>query len=142
MYTKFQHNVRMIGRSKFRCGLAYFRSCAHLVIEEGWYIGLIPEHRTCPYCEFCVEDECHFMLECPFYANIRQNFLPNVNHNNLLMNVFYILIASDNLNIIKNTAMYISPSPITRTVTQMFPVKIVPEHLPLLFSGCKYGTKR
>jgi len=35
-----------------------------------------------------------------------------------------------------------SPPPITRTVTQVFPVKIVPEHLPLLFSGCKYGTKR
>ena len=34
------------------------------------------------------------------------------------------------------------PSPITRTVTQVFPVKIVPEHLPLLFYGCKYGTKR
>ena len=36
---------------------------------------------------------------------------------------------------------YSSP-PITGTVTQVFPVKIVPEHLPLLFSGCKYGTKR
>jgi len=35
-----------------------------------------------------------------------------------------------------------SPPPITRTVTQVFPVKIVPEHLPLLFSGFKYGTKR
>ena len=35
-----------------------------------------------------------------------------------------------------------SPPPITRTVTRVFPVKIVPEHLPLLFSGCKYGTKR
>jgi len=36
----------------------------------------------------------------------------------------------------------ITPPPITGTVTQVFPVKIVPEHLPLLFSGCKYGTKR
>ena len=35
-----------------------------------------------------------------------------------------------------------SPPPITRTVTQVFPDKIVPEHLPLLLSGCKYGTKR
>ena len=35
-----------------------------------------------------------------------------------------------------------TPPPITGTVTQVFPVKIVPEHLPLLFSGCKYGTKR
>ena len=35
-----------------------------------------------------------------------------------------------------------SPPPITGTVTQVFPVKIVSEHLPLLFSGCKYGTKR
>jgi len=32
----------------------------------------------------------------------------------------------------------LAPPPITRTVTQVFPVKIVPEHLPLLFSGCKY----
>jgi len=35
-----------------------------------------------------------------------------------------------------------TPPPITGTVTQVFPVKIVPEYLPLLFSGCKYGTKR
>jgi len=35
-----------------------------------------------------------------------------------------------------------APPPITGTVTQVFPVKIVPEHLPLLFSGCNYGTKR
>ena len=37
---------------------------------------------------------------------------------------------------------YLTPPPMTGTVTQVFPVKIVPEHLPLLFSGCKYGTKR
>jgi len=36
----------------------------------------------------------------------------------------------------------VTPPPITRTVTQVFPVKTVPEHLPSLFSGCKYGTKR
>jgi len=74
------------------------------MIEEGRYIGLIPEHRTCHYCETCVEDECHFMLKCPLYTNIRQKYLPNVN-NNLPLNVFYILMASDNVNIIRNIAI-------------------------------------
>ena len=69
-------------------------------------MGLIPEQRTCPYCETCVEDECHFMLECPLYTNIRQKYLPHVN-NNLPLNVFYVLMASDNVNIIRNIAMYI-----------------------------------
>ena len=76
------------------------------MIEEGRYIGLISVHRTCPYCEIYVEDECHFMLECPLYTDIRHKYLPNVN-NNLPLNAFYILMASDNVNIIRNIAMYI-----------------------------------
>ena len=46
------------------------------------------------------------MLKCPLYTNIRQKYLPNVN-NNLPLNVFYILMASDNVNIIRNIAMHI-----------------------------------
>ena len=78
------------------------------MIEEGRYIGLISEQCTCPYCETYVEDKCHFILECPFSTNIRQEYLPNVN-NNLPLNVFfkYILMSSDNVNTIRNIAMYI-----------------------------------
>ena len=93
--------VKLIDLSEFRCCIANFRSCAHnVMIEDGRYMGLIPEQRTCPYCETCAEDEYHFMLECPLYTNIRQKYLPNVN-NNLPLNVFYILMASDNVNIIR-----------------------------------------
>ena len=76
------------------------------MIEEGRYMGLIPEQRTCPYCETCVKDKCHFMLQCPLYTNIRQKYLRNDN-DNLPFNVFYILKASDNVNIIINISMCI-----------------------------------
>jgi len=46
------------------------------------------------------------MLECPLYTNIRQKYLPNVN-NNRPLNLFYILMAPDNVNNIRNIAMYI-----------------------------------
>ena len=45
------------------------------------------------------------MLECPLNTNIRQKYLPNVNYN-LPLNVFYILMASDNVYIVRNIAMY------------------------------------
>jgi len=68
-YANYKHvyevvaHVRMICLSKFRGCLVNFRSCAHNhLIEKGRYIDLNPEHRTCPYCKTCVEDECRMPI--------------------------------------------------------------------------------
>ena len=29
------------------------------------------DERTCPFCNFCVEDEVHFMVDCPIYSDLR-----------------------------------------------------------------------
>lgn len=112
-YINFKHvytaenYVKMVDVSKFRRCLANFRCCAHnLMVEEGRYIGLFREQRTCPYCETCVEDEYHFMLVCPLYSHIRSKYLSSAARN-VSVFLFHDLMSSENVNIVRNVAMYI-----------------------------------
>ena len=44
-----------------------FRISAHkLEIEKGRYIGLKVEDRICQLCKDDIEDEVHFLLQCPY----------------------------------------------------------------------------
>lgn len=57
--------------------LARFR-CAQfpLMMTEGRHLGLEREDRICPCCDLNkLESEQHFLLECPLYADIRQQFI-------------------------------------------------------------------
>jgi hypothetical protein len=52
--------------SQFRCGILPLR------IETGRYISETPEQRICLFCpDNKIEDEKHFLVQCPFYNNIR-----------------------------------------------------------------------
>jgi hypothetical protein len=55
--------------AKFRCGVAPIR------LETGRYENLPVDQRLCPFCENCVEDECHVVLRCPMYADLREPLL-------------------------------------------------------------------
>ena len=47
-----------------------------LCIKTGRYIGIIREDRTCHKCNLVmIENEYHFILQCPFYINIRRQYL-------------------------------------------------------------------
>ena len=37
-----------------------------------------PEERFCKFCEDKVENEIHFIAECPIYADARDTLLPNI----------------------------------------------------------------
>ena len=46
-------------------------SCHPLMIEKGRHQKpvLEPSERKCPYCEFEIKDELHFIITCPEYEN-------------------------------------------------------------------------
>ncbi len=55
--------------TQFRCGVAPIR------IETGRYVNLEVNQRVCFNCNDCVEDECHVLLHCPLYTEVRRTLL-------------------------------------------------------------------
>jgi hypothetical protein len=45
------------------------------------------EERFCPFCPTVVEDEVHFLLDCPIYAYPRDDMMKNILHKNPLFNL-------------------------------------------------------
>ena len=54
--------------------LTKFRISNHkLMVEEDRYRGTDFANRRCIYCDMnCIDNECHFLLECPLYEEIRR----------------------------------------------------------------------
>ena len=59
--------------AQFRCGILPIR------VETGRYVGELLEERLCRFCDLqSVETECHFLINCPFYNDIRTNIFKNI----------------------------------------------------------------
>lgn len=58
---------------ELRCGVA------HLEIETGRWNNIQVEQRVCCSCPDKVEDEQHFLVECPKYAEARQELYQHLN---------------------------------------------------------------
>ena len=61
-------NIKRYHRSlfaQFRCGIL------PLQIEVGRYRNISLCDRICPICECSVEDEIHFLCQCPCYSDAR-----------------------------------------------------------------------
>ena len=89
---KFEEYLH-IKKFTYRQILCKFRISAHsLRIETGRYektknssgnySKLEKENRICKFCNLrMVEDEFHFLLNCPLYSDIRHNFIDNIQRN-------------------------------------------------------------
>ena len=84
-YSKIRRNYELQDYLKFpivktvRSKLTKLRISAHpLEIETGRYSKpCIPkECRFCHFCKTAVEDELHFLYDCPIYKDIRQKYYP------------------------------------------------------------------
>lgn len=66
-----------ISNIKHRIALTRFRCSAHkLNIEEGRYRNIERQERLCTKCNMqIIEDEYHFALVCPFYRDLRLQYL-------------------------------------------------------------------
>ena len=99
--------VSIIDVGKFRTALAKLRCSSHnLMIEYGYY-NIAIEERLCVYCETITEDEYHFLMICPLYAELRNKFISQHFTNNACMNSFYRLMKCENETQIKNLAMFV-----------------------------------
>ena len=73
-HTDYRFTTSKYHRSlltKFRCGVL------DLEINKGRHHNIPREHRLCTYCNLGkVEDEFHFLLECPCYSELRLIYFP------------------------------------------------------------------
>ena len=51
------------------------------MIEKGRHQGLQENQRLCPFCDNQIENEKHFVMECPTYNVLRKNFFDNITDN-------------------------------------------------------------
>ena len=66
IYLLFSVSPRLM--SRFRCG------CHGLHIDTGRFVNTPRDDRVCEVCKSeCVENEHHFLFDCPAYAHIRYN---------------------------------------------------------------------
>jgi hypothetical protein len=90
----------LFGNYSQRKLLTKFRISAHdLEIEKGRYIGLKVHDRKCKLCKIDIEDECHFLLQCPKLEIERIFFLELIgkeykNFNSLDVNNKFIWLMS------------------------------------------------
>ena len=91
--------------------LTKFRIIAHnLQIEKGRYIGVKTKDIICKLCNSRVENETHFLLQCPVLENKRTQIIDNIKNVNINFNnlpnksKLLSLMSSEHNFIIKNTS--------------------------------------
>lgn len=76
----YQHYLNLVKVKKYRFALCRLRCSSHrLEIESGrWHkpVKTPIENRKCKHCKI-VENEFHFLFECPIYTDLRHQYLNN-----------------------------------------------------------------
>ena len=52
------------------------------MIEKGRHLDLQENQRLCPFCDNKIENEQHFVIECPTYNVLRQKLFYDITENN------------------------------------------------------------
>ena len=75
--TEHEPYLNFIRLDKYKFALSRFRLSSHsLAIESGRYNNTPREERLCIHCNMnTIENEYHFLLVCPFYADLRRKYL-------------------------------------------------------------------
>jgi hypothetical protein len=90
---------------KYRIALTKFRCSSHKLAIERLRGKTIRENRFCKYCLnlnlHIVEDEFHFLLVCPLYQNLRDQYISSYIQNISLHTFVYLMCFSKSDKIIK-----------------------------------------
>ena len=73
-------------------------SCHSLEIERGSHYNIESDKRNCRVCRDIIEDEYHFLLICPYYKDIRDQYLPAKYILNPNLHKFNILMSSEKIS--------------------------------------------
>ena len=114
-YSKFKENFELeeylsiITNKKYITSLTKFRLSSHeLLIEKGRHLHITREDRLCKYCNMnLVENEYHFLLVCPKYANLIKEHLTNYYCRWPTVEKFKNLMSSKSRNTLINSSKYI-----------------------------------
>ena len=83
------------------------------MVEEGRYRGTDFADRRCIYCDMnCIGNECHFLLECPLYEEIRCKHQIFLNSDRHCQNYdkFVKITSSQNAQTLRNLALSVYKS--------------------------------
>ena len=105
-----------IKNNKHKKALARFRlSCHPLMIEKGRHHKppLDRSLRTCPICEMGIENEIHFITECPLYVMGRVNLYAECLHTSKhfqsqsTIERFIFIMSNENPRILEELARFV-----------------------------------
>ena len=80
------------------------------MVEEGSYRSTDFVDRRCIYCDMnSIENECHFLLECPLYEEIRRKHRIFLNSDRHCQNhnKFVKIMSSQNRETLRNLALFV-----------------------------------
>jgi hypothetical protein len=86
---------------KFRFGVS------ELFVHHYRYRNALNVSMLCPLCRDANENEVHFVLCCPFLANLRQNLIPAKFYRNPNLNRLNLLLASNQEETVRNLAWFL-----------------------------------
>ena len=108
MNFSLESYITKIDVNKFRACLARFRSSSHsLMIEKGRHLNIDKHFRTCIYCETQIEDEYHFVIICPLYAEIRSKYIPFYFIQNPNVHKYAELFSNSSTDVVRQLAMFL-----------------------------------
>lgn len=114
---KLEKYIECIASDSLRSQLAAFRLSAHnLDIERGRHINVPRENRICRLCSMgMVESEYHFLLVCPRYTSLRNEFLTRSSWPSL--GKFINVMSSNSSKFLKKLAKFIRSANCLRSQT-------------------------
>ena len=97
-----------IKNKKIRTQLTKLRISDHnLMIERGRHKGVHKDLRFCPFCQGTVEDEVHFLINCPTYKHLRKPVMESFSIENIdtipITEVFITLMTKASTEVAKFT---------------------------------------
>ena len=104
-----EHYLTSVNVATFRICLTQFRtSCSDLMVSQGRRLGIPKSERFCPLCIIpIVETEYHVCLVCPFYKDLRRNFIPRFYYTFPSEYKCELLFTSTNDVLINNLARFV-----------------------------------
>jgi hypothetical protein len=101
--------LTLMENKKYRNVITKIRLSSHcLEIEQGRHRNIPRNERLCKLClQRTIEDEFHFILECPVYNNIRRQYIPHWYRTRPNMIKFIDLLSSSDVQILYRLAKYL-----------------------------------
>ena len=126
-HFEFEQYLSIIKNFDKRSSITKLRISSHrLQIERGKYFRppIDVEKRVCDYCPSEIEDEIHFLIQCPRYSYLRKPFFTQVQKH---CSNFHLLEDSLKFNwLLTNTDRYIITE-LANYVSELFNIHVAPK---------------